>query len=152
MTNSAEKRQEVIYALTEVVVKSQAIDRVTLHFGTDMLLHPSEIHMIVAIAKSPEPHVIGLAKELKITKGAVSQIVKKLEEKGMIKKNGDPGNRSKYLLELTPKGVCAYDHHSEFHGAVDAVLMRILDKLPDEDVGLLLKTFKEIDEGIRKLL
>ena len=119
-----------------------------MHFGSDTRLHQSEIHMIVSIAESNEPYVIGLAKELGITKGAVSQIVNKLEKKGMIVKNIHPNNRSKYFLELTNKGKNAYEHHNELHQSVDESLLQIFDKLPDETIDVLAETFMEINKSL----
>jgi len=103
VNNLNNTRQEIIYTLMEMISKSHTISKKTMRFGTDSLLHPSEIHMVVSIADSHEPHVIGLAKELGITKGAVSQIVKKLDRKGIVKRNIDINNRSKYLLEIKQK-------------------------------------------------
>ncbi len=145
-------RQEIIYTLMKIVDKAQAIHKNAMHFSTDSRLTLSKIHMIVSIAESHEPHVLGLAKELGITKGAVSQIVKKLENKGMIIKIPDPDNRSRYFLELTTKGRQAYNQHNEFHDLVNATFMHVLDKVPDDNIDLLFRTVQEIDNGVDDLL
>ena len=106
--------------------------------------------MIASIAESQDPHIIGLAKELGVTKGAVSQIVKKLERKGTIKRNIDTNNRSKYLLELTPKGLLAYKEHIKFHQSVDSAFLHIFEKLPDDRIEQVLQIFREINNEIEK--
>ena len=129
----------------DIINKSQTISKKAMRFGTDTLLHPSEIHMVVNIAGSREPHVIGLAKELGITKGAVSQIIRKLERKGIIKRNIDINNRSKYLLTLTTKGLHAYHQHEKLHQSVNLAYMHILKKYPDNDIKNILQLLKELN-------
>jgi DNA-binding MarR family transcriptional regulator len=104
--------------------------------------------MVVSIADSHEPHVIGLAKELGITKGAVSQIVKKLERKGIVKRNIDINNRSKYLLTLTAKGLLAYNKHEKLHQSVNLAYMHILQKYPDGDIKNILQILKELNNEV----
>jgi len=150
MKNKINKQQEIVHTLLEIMEKSTAAGKKAMHFGTNSLLHPSEIHMIASIAESQDPHIIGLAKELGVTKGAVSQIVKKLERKGTIKRNIDTNNRSKYLLELTPKGLLAYKEHIKFHQSVDSAFLHIFEKLPDDRIEQVLQIFREINNEIEK--
>jgi DNA-binding MarR family transcriptional regulator len=65
-----------------IIGKSKAINKKVMYFGTDSVLHQSKIHMITYIAETKEPYIIGLAKQMGVAKGAVSQIVNELEKKG----------------------------------------------------------------------
>ena len=70
--------------LLRVVTKLSDIDGKTRNYGTDQPLFNAEIHMIKSIKENEGIHVTGLADMLGVTKGAVSQIIQKLERKGMI--------------------------------------------------------------------
>jgi DNA-binding MarR family transcriptional regulator len=152
MKHASDKTHEIIYSLMNIISKSHAINKKVMHFGTDSSLHQSEIHMIVQIAESNKPYIIGLANNLGITKGAVSQIVNKLEKKGMVIKNIDPDNRSKYSLKLTGKGSLAYRHHTELHNLVDKSLLRIFKKIPDNTIDVFSKTFSEINKALDEFI
>ena len=65
-----------------VVTKLSEIDKRTRYYGTDQSLFEAEIHMIKSIKENEGIHVTGLADMLGVTKGAVSQILKKLETQG----------------------------------------------------------------------
>ncbi|MDE2185013.1 MAG: MarR family transcriptional regulator, partial [Alphaproteobacteria bacterium] len=44
-----------------------------------LALHPSELHLLLAIRGEPEANATRLAARLGVTKGAVSQVLKRLE-------------------------------------------------------------------------
>ena len=54
--------------------------------------------MIKSIKENEGIHVTGLAEMLGVTKGAVSQIIMKIEKKKMIVKDTDPRNLSRLVL------------------------------------------------------
>ena len=74
-----------------------------LHFkGTR--LYPSEIHLLLFISKERSKNATIIAKKFGITKGAVSQTLSRLENKGIIKKNRDPYNKNELSISFTPLG------------------------------------------------
>ena len=50
-----------------------------------------------------------IAKQLGLTKGAVSQTISRLEKKGIIRKTKDPYNKNELTLSLTDFGKKAYE-------------------------------------------
>ena len=76
-------------------------------YGLEELLYQSEIHTIMLIGKNKGLGVTELAAKAGITKGAISQMVNKLETKGLIKKYTNPENNAKVVVELTNKGKVA---------------------------------------------
>lgn len=64
---------------------------------------------------------------LVVTKGAVSQIIKKLEHKGMIIKDTDPRNQSRLALRLTSSGETAYMHHEKLHRKYEEIFNALLE-------------------------
>jgi DNA-binding MarR family transcriptional regulator len=141
-------RTKVSYTFLRVVTKLSEIDRKTRHYGTDQPLYHAEIHMIKAIKENEGIHVTGLADVLGVTKGAVSQIVQKLERKGMIVKDTDPNNLSRLVLNLSPKGETAYHHHEALHGEFDGLFNVALENASEENKAFLYGFLNSLDEKI----
>lgn len=73
-------------------------------FGNGKEYSPAEVHMITRIAENPGITVTELARRGNRTKGAISQVVKRLEEKGLVEKRKAAENCSRTLLYATEEG------------------------------------------------
>lgn len=124
----------------------QQVEKRPRRFGIDEDLHSSEIHMIESIGENNAVCVSDMARLLGVTKGAVSQTVKKLERKGLLTKYPDPGNSSRVMLELTAKGKIAFYAHVHWHETMDGGFKEYLTHLPQEKI-LFLDEFLNILEG-----
>lgn len=109
-------------------------------FGTDVDIYRTEIHIIQLIGDRSELHISEIARLIGVTKGTISQIVKRLETKGLVKKTIDLSNNTKQLTSLTPKGVVAYKAHVDYHNYKHAEMEHFLSTLNDENLNTL-KTF-----------
>jgi len=87
-------------------------------FGTGVPLCRAEAHLIQAIGELPGVNVTGLAQHLGVTKGAVSQMVRKLASKGLLQRTHRSGNAKEVYPELTELGGEAFHAHSHFHAAM----------------------------------
>lgn len=104
------------------------LDKKTRYYGTDVPIFYSEIHVIMVIAENPGIHAGGLADILGVTKGAVSEILKKLERKALVIKEIDNLNLSRYSLNLTEKGKKAHSSHMYYHSVLNGM---VEDELQD---------------------
>lgn len=95
--------------------KVMEFDRIPRYFGVDAPITRSEIHLVATIAIHDGCSVTELAQKKGVTKGAISQMLTKLEAKGLIEKQVDPANTSRLLIRLTPKGVKANEFHDQVH-------------------------------------
>ncbi|MEN8246616.1 MAG: MarR family winged helix-turn-helix transcriptional regulator, partial [Thermodesulfobacteriota bacterium] len=103
--------------LVELSVKLEKMPR---RFGTEEPLSSREIHIIEVSGDHGEIlSVTDLAGLLGITKGAVSQNLKKMEKKGLTTKIEDPQNSSRSIVKLTSKGKTAYYAHKDWHETMD---------------------------------
>lgn len=135
-------RTKISYTFLRVVSKITDMDKETRYYGTDQPLYEAEIHMIKSIKENEGIHVTGLADTLGVTKGAVSQIIGKLEHKDMIKKDTDPHNLSRLVLRLTEKGEIAYLNHEKLHEQYESFFQNALSNATEEN-RVFLKSFMD---------
>ncbi|WP_308898248.1 MarR family winged helix-turn-helix transcriptional regulator [Candidatus Desulfosporosinus nitrosoreducens] len=109
------------------------MEKKTRHYGTDVPIFPSEINMLGVIRENEGIHITGLAEKLGVTKGAVSQILMKLQKKGLIEKTEDSRNTSKLVVTLTPKGKKADANHMKFHEKLDSLMDGLLKNATEEN-------------------
>jgi len=117
-------------------------------FGSGDLLFPSEIHTLCFIGTMPGIRITDLAVQLGVTKGAISKIAKKMEEKGLIEKYREPGNDKEILLMLTPTGKKAYLGHEEYHKNAFRGIVMEMEKLPSEQTVFLFRLLRMMEEII----
>jgi len=135
----------VTHSLLRVIYSVMDLDHSMRYYGTDVPLHFGEIHMIKEIKVNPGTYISELAEKNGVTRGAVSQMVKKLEKKGILVKVPDERNRSRLLLELTDKGNTAFEEHERYH----RVFNEMLDKALEEFEGV---EKERINEFLGKVL
>ncbi len=102
-------------------------------FGSDTLIYPAEIHYIVAIAESNIVNVTELAKKMAVTKGAVSQIVNKLQKKDLISRYKKGNDDKTIYLSLTQTGQRVAAEHKRLEQAfLDKLYMSLSDVTTEE--------------------
>nr|WP_319489924.1 MarR family transcriptional regulator [uncultured Caproiciproducens sp.] len=141
-------KTKMSYTFLRIVAKISELDKKIRYYGTDHPLYEAEIHMIKSINENEGIHVTGLADMLGVTKGAVSQIIMKLEHKGMISKDTDPRNLSRLVLRLTSKGETAYLHHEKLHQKYEELFNTILENATEENKAFLKSFLNSLDERI----
>ena len=117
-----------------------------LGFNTDAKIYPSEIHKLKIIGDKSEPHVSQVARDFGVTKGAVSQSLKKLEKKGLIERTVDQSNNTRLLVRLTPEGKKAYKAHEDLHRMIDSEIEKWLDALAKDEGDVVLDFIRKIKE------
>lgn len=138
--DSVRDTEKISELILEIITQFFEKDKRARSFGTDTKLYHSEIHMIQSVKENEYVHISLLARKLKITRGAASQTVKRLEKKGFLVKETDKNNRSRIILKLTPKGETAYKNHRKLHKAYSRKVSTILENA-DEDQLKFLYTF-----------
>ena len=101
-------------------------------FGTDVDIYRSEIHVIQLIGDRTGLHLSEISRLIGVTKGTVSQIVKRLEGKGLVEKQIDESNNTRQLISLTGKGETAYQAHVDYHNRNYQEMHAFLGTLNDE--------------------
>ena len=108
----------------------------------------SEYHVIDCIGKNHLPNVTFIAKQLDMTKGAISKITAKLISKGLINADHLDNNKKEIYYILTPQGKDAYKVHEKVHDAENEKLVNIFKMYNEEE----LKTIRKfLDDFLRVL-
>lgn len=95
-------------------------------YGTGQLINMTEVHTLTMIEDNPGITASDLVKIWNYTKSAISQILKKLEQMGLIYKVVDESNAKLYHLFPTDEGIKLSTAHKEFDAAE---ITHISDKL-----------------------
>lgn len=121
-------------------------------YGTDLPLSKAEIHTIAAVGSHPNINITSLAEHLGITKGAASQMIYKLVDKGVVEKKVSPDSDTEVVLNLTEDGMINYKAHEEYHRQTNDKAMKLLEDMPDSFYQYMLEYFsafeKVIDENL----
>lgn len=105
---------DLLNIFAEYLEKQDALSRFTEHEK----LHDygySEIHTIVLIGDLPNPNVTLIAQKMRMTKGAISKIIKRLLLVDAIEKYQLSDNKQKIYYRLTEKGIFLYKEHEKRH-------------------------------------
>jgi DNA-binding MarR family transcriptional regulator len=86
--------REITDLLIQMVNKYNALEKAPVKLKKGHTLYHSERHMIDNIGANPEMNITEFAESLGVTKGAISQVVSKLEKKGMVKRRRRKGSNS----------------------------------------------------------
>lgn len=83
-------------------------------YGTGQMINMVEVHTLTLIEETPGVTVTRLALLWNRTKGAVSQTIKKLEQKGYIYRQKEPDNAKEVHFFATPEGVALSNAHKAY--------------------------------------
>jgi len=127
------------------VRKYNALEKIPVKVGSQLDLYHSERHMLDEIGLNPAMNVTDFANALGVTKGAVSQVVKKLERKGVVRRYKKENSEKEVLIELTETGRAIYLEHRRTNEETIKPLLRELENHPDDKVQFLVEMFRWID-------
>lgn len=131
-------KDNLLNLFAEYIEKQDALSKLTEHEK----LHEygySEIHVVAAIGDLQNPNVTSIAKHMKMTKGAVSKIIKRLLSADVIKSYQHEDNKQKIFYSLAEKGRFLYDEHKKRHEFWLQRDRRFLDKYSEKQLELIRK-------------
>ena len=134
----------ISHALLGIVTRFYELERQCCKFGTDVDIHMAEIHTIMAIHNNEGIHVGGLAEYMGVTKGSVSELLRRLERKGLAYKAKDPLKMTRLNVFLTEKGKTANSHHMSFHSQLDGLVDEAMGTRSPEEIKSIVGFLTEI--------
>jgi DNA-binding MarR family transcriptional regulator len=133
-----------------IVRRTAELENRPWHFGTTETLYRSEIFLLELIGDQEGIGVTDAANLLGITKGAVSQTLKKLDAKGLMEKRSDPINSLKACLYLTNKGKSAFYAHKHWHETMDGGFKDYFSRLSQDNISFLEDFLNQLDAFLDK--
>lgn len=121
-------------------------------YGTSVPLSRAEIHTIAAVGDHPGINITTLAAVLGITKGAASQMIYKLVDKGAVEKRVSPDSDSEVVLNLTEQGQINYEMHREYHRQTNDEILIMLRDIPQPLYDQLTELLSVFERSIDKRL
>lgn len=105
MEASNEKiKQQILQVINKTIFK----EKKKIFKVNEVCLYPSEVHLMLVIKNKIDTNATEIAKQLGLTKGAISQTLTRLEKKGILLKTKDPYNKNELTLSLTAFGKKAF--------------------------------------------
>ncbi len=112
-------------------------------YGTGYLMTEVEAHTLGFISDQYGITATQLARETNRTKGAVSQLISKLEEKGLVERVNEPENKRMYRIYLTEEGRRACDIHRAYDRSnMLEMINKMLLECTMEDIESFFKVLK----------
>jgi DNA-binding MarR family transcriptional regulator len=142
-TNTAP--EEFMDTLARLFNKAAIIEREPVDTGDGTLLYTSEVHLIDMAGRFPAESMSALATRLGITRGAISQTVKKLEEKGYVERINPEGNNKTVYIRLTETGTRVFTWHRSYHAVVNARIAQEIAGLDGKERERLQKILIKIE-------
>ena len=137
--------EEIVELFIRLANKYKALEKIPVDYGVGKDLYHSERHLIDQIGDHPEKNITELAKFMGVTKGAISQTVKKLENKDIVERYKGEGNEKEVFLQLTEIGMNVFNKHQEVNQETILPFYEELAKHPDDKVDFLKEIFKWMD-------
>lgn len=138
--------------MERIIHKYNQTENKLRNYGTGILLTRTEIHTIDLIGNNEGINITQLALKQGITKGAVSQMIYKLVNKGLITKHVSPDSDTEVRMELTEVGKTAYQAHQRFHIETNEEFFQLLQNMPDETYDQMITVLMEFERMIDKKL
>ena len=153
MTDTEKELLEKGWALfTRIFMKYDILEKTPIDLGTGDKLSAVHVHTIEAIGKHYGNTVTTLSSYFMVTKGAVSQVITRLYQKGYVRKTRRKGNDKEIILELTVKGRRAFDLHEQYNAATLADMQHLSDKYSPAELQSFINILSDIDGMLVKFV
>ena len=112
----------------------------------------SELNCLDGIGRMEHPNVTALAEAMRMTKGAVSKILRKLSEKGAVEPYQLGDNRQKVFYRLTGEGRVLFAAHRERHRRWEERELGFFRSLPEDEQAAAVRFFTDYNADLRTRL
>ncbi|WRS27555.1 MarR family winged helix-turn-helix transcriptional regulator [Oscillospiraceae bacterium MB08-C2-2] len=137
--------QLIARQLLSTIALFQRSDRKAQDFDTGQKLYLAEINLMEFIGDRSGCCASEFATENRITKGAVSQTVRRLEAKGYITRADDPICGVRSILSLTEKGKAVYGRRLDYRKRLDGFVLEALEHCSAENQSEIWSFLKKLE-------
>ena len=145
MIDGEDASKEIMDLFLRIVNKYNSLEKTPVRRSSEHGLYHSERHMLDRVGDYPAMNITDFARVSGVTKGAISQVVKKLETKGFIRRYKRAANDKEIFIELTEAGRAVYEERSKRHRETIAPLFEELKQHSEEKIAFLVSMFHWLD-------
>ncbi|MFR1709499.1 MAG: MarR family winged helix-turn-helix transcriptional regulator [Clostridium sp.] len=142
--------QILIEQFMRITNKINELHNCNINFNGSSQLSTGEIHLIECIGKHQDSNVTEISNILGNTRGAVSQMAKKLEKKGLIVKTKKGDNNKEIILQLSKEGNEIFLEHENFHLSLYEDILSTLDSSSEENIKVVKNILNSIEKYINQ--
>ncbi len=135
--------QDLIDLFLKILHLYSIISKKPKDYGTGDQLYFTEIHTISMVEKNKEINMTQLADIMGVTKGAISQTIRKLVNKNLIIKSNS-NNKKEFNLKLSEKGNIVYKGQESFQKELFTFATTLYDRARPEDRDMVKRLFLAI--------
>jgi DNA-binding MarR family transcriptional regulator len=139
--------QTLIDLFLKILHLYSVVSRKPKDYGTGDLLYFAELHTITVVARNHEINMTELAEILGVTRGAISQTIRKLVAKNLILKSNIT-NRKEVNLRLSEKGLIVYKAQDSFQNEIFTFAASLYEAARPEDRDLVKRLFLAISSNM----
>lgn len=143
---------QLLSKIMSVTKKFNELDKISIDLGNGERLYPSELHVLNALGKGYANSVTEISHQFGITKGAVSQVVNKLFDKGLLSKKKSKGFGNEIRLSLTDKGLEAFNIQDDLHKRIEKDFFQHLGSLEQDKIDSFFELLDIVEELIDNFL
>lgn len=141
--------QSLIDQFLKILHLYAMINRKPKDYGTGDLLYLTEIHTLTMVAKNRKINMTRLAEIMGVTRGAISQTIRKLVAKNLILKENST-NRKEFNLSLSKKGEIVMKGQEGFQQEIFAFAEKLYEGANPADREMVRKLFLAISENMQE--
>lgn len=147
------KPDKIHRKLNEFINKIIFLGKNNIFEFKDLKLYPSEIHLILIMSETPT-NATQMARMLNVTKGAVSQTITRLVNKGILIKEKDPFLKNELTLTFTPFGWEVFEEYSRISRGIEKKFREKISRFRENELEVVDRFLDEIlqlPDDIRKM-
>lgn len=141
--------QKLIDQFLRILHLYSLITRKPKDYGTGDMLYFTEVHTLAMIGRNQGLNITRLAELMGVTKGAISQTIRKLSAKGLILRK-QTKNKKEVFLNLTEKGLTVYRAQESFRKELFAFAGSLYRQAKPEDAELVGRLFDAILKNMKE--
>ena len=143
------ERKELIEDIYALANRVNQVKNKELHFSDFPMINMAALHLMEVIEENPNNNASELAELLGITKGALSQQVKKMEMKGLVERSYVDGNNKEVMFQLTDTGRKVHQAHEKIHRDLYVQMDELLDKYDGAEIEKLHQFLRGVEKYMR---
>lgn len=128
---SVAKKADILHQAAMLYMSSN----IPIDYGTGEEYTPVEVHLLEYIVDHPGKTVTELSLDFDKTKAAISQMLRKIKDKGLIEHREAPDSKKKQLYYATPKGQELNQTHMRYDDRVFGRTLELMqERCSDEEI------------------